>query len=32
MIAFNDLSTYLREECRIYSSSTNTEIDVTEYT
>lgn len=32
MIAFNDLSTYLREECHIYSSSTNTEIDVTKYT
>ena len=30
--AFNDLSTYLREECHIYSSSLNTEIDVTEYT
>lgn len=32
MIAFNDLSTYLREDCHIYSASTNTEIDVTKYT
>lgn len=32
MIAFNDLSTYLREDCHIYSASTNTEIDITEYT
>ena len=32
MTAFADLSTYLREDCHIYSSSTNTEIDVTEYT
>lgn len=32
MTAFNDLSTYLRKDCHIYSSSTNTEIDVTEYT
>lgn len=32
MTAFSDLNKYLREDCHIYSASTNTEIDVTEYT